>query len=758
MSEIRILKDQIIYSKSAKQNNIGIILDGTVEISMPGGNITLSPGNIIGLLDLKNFIHGFDYRAVTDVIIDFIPVKDIYAFYDQLLDSPSLCYGAVNALIRSLFDLTEQYKLQLGQCNDLYTTLIEYEKEYHKLCKLYDYPITQLPEMDHLIPFAAGINPEDDILPYYNDLQSLLKDSDCVLYQKSGFIKGFVQHILSDSEKILKGYQETEDYEAQLSPLVLNDSSLDFLQLFEQLHAYVIDQREDTVPVAFITGKLLFFAKSYRFIDNTLYKNRQKQYKSHIQQLENAAMDNRNLQKEVYQSILEKLKGSAKTILDFANMDQDFQTEFTTKLSEYQNMDGSVSVSDKKELSKWFVNAFATIYEACFFESLKCEVLPAPVSMFLYFGYIDEKLCHIKNAISVFEMTAVLDKRAQSNQYYFYEYLLKIYQGQRLPHIDTFDRDYGSALKVMKKDGAITEARYEEMLDDPKEMVHFEIQNILTSAMPITNGKNGIFFPFLSQQNLVKKPDDCIVSKSKMKSVFSDIVKIDFSAFYREYLFSDPSIGIKQEFLQKEVIPDMIMLPCVGIRGILWQEMEGYDKSSPGTMFLPAFCLSDLNLVALRLTGEFRWEMCKKLQGSRWGDITYPSLTSYYTDYLQFYKKNQDLSSDAKEKCQNQLIKVGNRYKEVFVLDYVSWILYESKGNARLNKVARKILSTYCPFAREIRDEVYKNPLFSQNIDRYETHKKKELTRINSVIFKINRNKKNNVPEELTDYALFLER
>ena len=39
----------------------------------------------------------------------------------------------------------------------------------------------------------------------------------------------------------------------------------------------------------------------------------------------------------------------------------------------------------------------------------------------------------------------------------------------------------------------------------------------------------------------------------------------------------------------------------------------------------------------------------------RWNDITEPSLTSEYCDYIQFYRKNHDLSAEAKEKIKNAL-------------------------------------------------------------------------------------------------------
>ena len=48
----------------------------------------------------------------------------------------------------------------------------------------------------------------------------------------------------------------------------------------------------------------------------------------------------------------------------------------------------------------------------------------------------------------------------------------------------------------------------------------------------------------------------------------------------------------------------------------------------------------------------------------------------YTSDYVQYYKKNHDLSPEAKEKLKNALWKAKNNYREVFVKDC---LLYTSR-------------------------------------------------------------------------------
>ena len=134
---------------------------------------------------------------------------------------------------------------------------------------------------------------------------------------------------------------------------------------------------------------------------------------------------------------------------------------------------------------------------------------------------------------------------------------------------------------------------------------------------------------------------------------------------------------------------------------------------------ISAFYLENLEKTFIRMMGEFRWEMCKRIQGGRWNDVTSHSLTSEYCDYAQFYQKNRDLSYDAKEKIKANLKKSKNNYRELFLNDYMTYMLYESTGSCRLNKVARSILFKYCPFSKAICDSLRTNSVFTDCLDRH---------------------------------------
>jgi len=68
--------------------------------------------------------------------------------------------------------------------------------------------------------------------------------------------------------------------------------------------------------------------------------------------------------------------------------------------------------------------------------------------------------------------------------------------------------------------------------------------------------------------------------------------------------------------------------------------------------------------------------------------------------------KTNALSADVKEKIKTALTRARNNYREVFVSDYIGWMKYESQGSFRLNKVARDIFIRYCPFSKEVRQNL----------------------------------------------------
>lgn len=288
----------------------------------------------------------------------------------------------------------------------------------------------------------------------------------------------------------------------------------------------------------------------------------------------------------------------------------------------------------------------------------------------------------------------------------------------------------------MKRTGKISEDQEKVLAKSREAMVKFEIENLFLCASRGISGKVTTFCSVLRESEIVGSVSKMLVNARKMEAAIEEIKKVDFSVFYREVIFSDPDHNLVKEVIQKEVLPDVILFPLTGSRAMMWQETANVHRDSSARFLFPVLSATDVNDLMIETVGRYRWEICRKIQGVRWNDVKEKSLTSEYFDYLQFYRKNSQLSPEWKEKIKNALVRGKNNYREVFASDYVSWIKYESKGSYRLNKIVREILFRYCPYPLEIRRQLTANPTHQDLVAKYEMTRTKKLQRLQAIYTK----------------------
>ena len=245
-----------------------------------------------------------------------------------------------------------------------------------------------------------------------------------------------------------------------------------------------------------------------------------------------------------------------------------------------------------------------------------------------------------------------------------------------------------------------------------------------------TNGQISTFVPVLHKDMIYGRLDKSFVTPSIFAEAFNKLLDIDYSVFDRETLYVNKEKNIEKEYIIERIYPDVILMPTVGINGIMWQDITGKRRNSPGRFVFPIFSGADLFQNIVKVCGRFRWEMCRTIEGTAWNDIKVKSLTSEYSDYLQFYKKNRDLSEERKEKIKLQIQKGRNNSREIFVIDYEAWINYESRGAIKLNKIVREIMATYCPFSKKIRDQLIIQPIFEEAYARFIRNRLKKVREI----------------------------
>ncbi|MCL2620022.1 MAG: hypothetical protein FWD97_03690, partial [Defluviitaleaceae bacterium] len=460
--------------------------------------------------------------------------------------------------------------------------------------------------------------------------------------------------------------------------------------------------------------------------------------------------------------VKQNLKDSLYEILEYSEIAEEDANRFARNIHDFTLVRDRTSTEDNVyRLRREITSDFFKIYTPVFLKSLRDDNVPTVIKMFLNFGYMDAALAGVENADYLYSIADSYKGDPSRGVYTITEWLTAIYNGEKEPSQGDLDTDYASSVKDIiqskRLHGPDAEKEEKRLLADKEGKMLFELESVFPIGNKITFGRVSSYVPVFADSNVQRSLKTSLVTADKLSEVMDEILKLDFSAFHREVVYSNQELEINSTQLDVEVMPNFILMPNVGVRGALWQEIEGRNRNTSARMFFPAFYLEDTKQALIRLAGEFRWEMCKRVQGARWSDATYPSLTSEYFTYLQFYRNNKDLSMDAKSSVKTEIMRARNVYRAVFVNNYVDWLMYECNGSQRLNKVARKIMAMYCPFPEEVRERLSTNPQYSEPLKLRDLQNKQAIQKLGNMIQKIDKMDRP-VPQELKDQMEFLEK
>lgn len=426
------------------------------------------------------------------------------------------------------------------------------------------------------------------------------------------------------------------------------------------------------------------------------------------------------------ENIPEELKNSTRRILEYADIPEDRANSFLMNLMAFRNLRDKLSTDDAaRSIRSTVASGFFEIYESVFKKVYEQKNNSRLFNMFLTYGYMDEKLLTAEQTLTIYRLAGKNGTSGQNSVYNMKEWLSKIYEMEKDPSINEFGQDYLDAFREMKKHGKITD-KDKPLYDNNRDgRLAFETANMLKTNHKLCHGQINVYMPVLYSDMITRDLANAVVTPEMINEGIKRILDVDFSAFHREIHFRDSAKGIEKEIIMKSIIPDFILIPIFGTRSIMWQEISGRNRSTPGRLLIPVFTDENLDDLLIKLAGNFRWELCRTMMGSAWNDVTQSSLTSEYSDYIQFYKKNKDLSEDAKDKIKAQIQKYHNRTRDIFTSDYELWINNEAKGNVRLNKVARNILYKHCPFIKPIREQLEKQPLYTETAVQFKIQRTK---------------------------------
>ncbi len=292
--------------------------------------------------------------------------------------------------------------------------------------------------------------------------------------------------------------------------------------------------------------------------------------------------------------------------------------------------------------------------------------------------------------------------------------------------------DLGQTYEELLKDAKQT--RYKPDEPDPNmDLVCFEVEQMMARAARAFSAGRGEIALLRRTEPEIAEYAATMATPAKVAESLIRVIRTDYTAFMRDVrvLLSERS-----EFLPKEVLPFIILLPASGERSICWQEFEGRSKETPGRMLLPLLSSEDFFDLIIGMVARFRWDIAKSIAGADWMNPADGGLSGRYYDYASFYKKNTELSDEQKEKLAEQFANV-TLDADKFSIEYALWIKFESQGIQKLNRVSRRILAEFCPFNMEIRKRLVRQPAFTEILRKDSNRRLKRKQEIERRIYKL---------------------
>lgn len=735
MAGVDIPKQKVIYKTGQPLTALHLITSGTVRVGYPDGEYLIGKGDVIGICELCSEVHFLSYETMEEVNLLTYPLPSLNVLQELFEKHPDVAGLFLSSAFRQICTLLNHCDVSELSCSNLYNQLQEHLTGYQELCKRYRLPAQAPSGIEQLTAYVGLETPDMWLNGYYLGLLHIFSENGTAAYVREPAVAiGFLRKASLDFHKTYLALEEQARYQKQLLQFYLNSAEDDLLSGYTTLYYRVVQAAPDASDIYSAIQNVISTIRNYAAVDIPLLTARLQSFKDNLSRMgteQPTAADSPD--SEVHA----KLAGSLSAILEYAGADQETANAFRQNIAAYKRLSDKYATDDEaNRLRRQLTEEFYTLYSLVLEKSLDDETLPLPVKLFLYFGYVDEELAGAANSLYLYQLTFSLNGKSLSGVYTFYDWLKSIYRGEKQPSRNEFGEDYADYLHKQKASGNVSGRELQLLADNPMSKVVFELRNMFPIVNKITYGRVTTFCPIFTSDNVLKELPSSYVTASSVGSVLERIRSVDYSAFYRETLNTECPVAQK-ESIHVECLPDVILMPNVGNRGIMWQEIEGRKRTTPARMMLSIFHMEDLYTTMIRLVGDYRWEMCKRVQGARWNDVSDPSLTSEYFDYIQFYKKNNELTSEAKERIRQSLQGAKNSFKEMFIRDYLLWILLESSGSPRLNKIARQILFTYCPFSAGVCEKLSTNPLYADLLRRQEVHNRQRLHHLDKLCQKL---------------------
>lgn len=734
----QIPKGTEIFLENEPALYVCVVIRGCVLVRSESVKLTLPSGSFLGVFDLSVGHYVSDYIAVEDSMLYAFPVHDKKMLRAMLTANNKDYRGLmVNSLTKYFYELSRINMEFHKMAGDLYQLLTDAYAKYKSFCREAGEGVVMLPALEQIEAYPDETPMNRNGFSYYEDLAKVPAD-----IQKSFFGCGIeltmfhIKELSSIISNLTIDTREVCSYIKEYFSCLYNDGSQNLLMGLIKL-AYEAGKKNR--PVQGLQPLLDKMLDEFNRMEEVLERHMgmppvvkrdrlEKMYTAVLmgEEIEEATESSgAPSDEEVYQN----LRGTLQQLIDFSEVPKDQLKVFVDAMNTFVRAKDRMSVEDDfRSLRRQIADGFYTLYRAIFLKMLKEEKnMPKAVELFLNFGFTDERLLTKEQILELCRVDVSTKNKYHCTMFTIPEWLYAIYTNKRQPSKNEFDMEYIEMLREQKKLGEINAEEEKKLANDQMKKLEYEMRNMFRYNHRIVNGQPSVFVPVLCSEQMISGPARAAITKDRMGQLIEKYREIDYSVFYRELTYADAASGIEKELVMKEVVPDIILFPAYGQNASMWQELSGKRRDSAGRFLFPIMAEGNIDELIIKTFGRFRWELCRTMQGSAWNNIQYKSLTSEYADYIQFYKKNKELSEERKEKIKQQIMKGKNSTREIFVQDYELWIKSEALGAMRLNKVSREILAMYCPFNKEIREAIETQPAFADPVARFKRERTKKV-------------------------------
>lgn len=760
-----IKKDEVIFSMGEPLAQLGILLAGRVLVQNEYMQEIRTQGSFLGLNDRDYATHQSSYTALETCSVYFVPYSGEESIHAMIGKNGNFRAIMVTSQFKEIVSLMQIKNDLHNRAQRLFVFL---KKGYEAYCdsslKVGISPLL-IDEIESVMAYSNNSMFNDELVRYFSEAAKIPLDVSKQYYSYSEemvLVQVYqVSNLISDCK------EEIENLVSYIKDCMFLLATKPQHNLFEyccmqgqemRRQGNIPDEmvhtlREIVDEVAFQNRELAKQLPNYQMIAVDQMRERIDQIISK-EMTESEQKSQEEREEKIKRDVI-SLKNSLEQIITYAAFPQEQEVELKKNVEHFVNLSDRLSADDSvKKMKKSITNCVFDLYHKCFKQYQIGKPMSKAVELFMNFGFLDERLLD-EEQMTFLCAIEPQQKAGPCQVFTMMEWLNLIHTGEREPSKNEFDEDYVEYLRNLRKQGDITEEEQKALLSDMDKRVEFEIQNMMKSNMRAIYAQPSTYVPILYKDVIYGYMDKMLITNKRVNECIEGILKLDYSAFYREVVYSNNDLKISNEMVQKNVYPDFILFPICGGQGSMWQEIGGKNKANPARFCVPILCTTSFDDVVLKLVGRFRWEICRCIQGTAWNDIKEKSLTSEYMDYIQFYKKNRELQEEAREKIKLQIQKSRNNSRETFLLDYEAWIKNEVNGSMKLNKVARELLATYCPFEKSVRARLCAQRPFEVAFARFEresTKKRQELELKIKAVQKITPD----VPEEIMNtYHLY---